>query len=434
MATVERPSQAWQHIASGRRDRRRLIGAAIAAGIVFRLAFGLLYWTDKPLTLDEQEYLLLARHLVAGQGYTYGADAAIGLHFQRPPFYPLFVGAVLWIAGDTVPPEGGEHGVSRALKVAQSLLGGVAIALIALVAARVAGRPAAVVAAWLAALHPPLIWICAYAMSEALYVVLALLVVWLLGRVTDRAAGRGLSSALAAGVAAGLAVLTREAMVFFLIPAAVWLVWTRRFSLVIALVLGAAAAILPWTARNYLVYGRFVLGAPHGGVTFWTGNNPLAGGEGDLAANPILKQARIAFEEGHRGLTSEELDSAYYREAISYLTGQPLAWIGLEARKLFYTIVPIGPSYRLHSNRYYIASLVSYLGLLPFAVLGVVALVRRGHPPWALWLMAASAVMVSLVFFPQERFRIPVIDPTLVVCAASWWALAGDPRSRWERA
>jgi hypothetical protein len=42
---------------------------------------------------------------------------------------------------------------------------------------------------------------------------------------------------------------------------------------------------------------------------------------------------------------------------------------------------------------------------------------RRGSAPEALFLLAVSAVMVCVVFFPQERFRIPVIDPTLIVCA-----------------
>jgi hypothetical protein len=27
---------------------------------------------------------------------------------------------------------------------------------------------------------------------------------------------------------------------------------------------------------------------------------------------------------------------------------------------------------------------------------------------------------MSLVFFPQERFRIPVLDPALVVAAGAW--------------
>jgi hypothetical protein len=38
-------------------------------------------------------------------------------------------------------------------------------------------------------------------------------------------------------------------------------------------------------------------------------------------------------------------------------------------------------------------------------------------------LLAASSFLVCLVFFPLERFRIPVVDPTLLVTAAAWWAL-----------
>ena len=37
------------------------------------------------------------------------------------------------------------------------------------------------------------------------------------------------------------------------------------------------------------------------------------------------------------------------------------------------------------------------------------------RPRCRLWVLAASAVLVCLVFFPQERFRIPIIDPALVV-------------------
>ena len=40
--------------------------------------------------------------------------------------------------------------------------------------------------------------------------------------------------------------------------------------------------------------------------------------------------------------------------------------------------------------------------------------------------MAAATVTAGLVFFPQERFRIPVIDPALIVTAA---LLAGSGRS-----
>jgi hypothetical protein len=36
-----------------------------------------------------------------------------------------------------------------------------------------------------------------------------------------------------------------------------------------------------------------------------------------------------------------------------------------------------------------------------------------------LFLLAGSAILVCLVFFPQERFRVPVIDPVLIICAAA---------------
>ena len=49
---------------------RRLILAAAVLGLILRLAFGFFYWTDKPLTHDEREYLTLAQSLAEGRGFT----------------------------------------------------------------------------------------------------------------------------------------------------------------------------------------------------------------------------------------------------------------------------------------------------------------------------------------------------------------------------
>ena len=82
-------------------------------------------------------------------------------------------------------------------------------------------------------------------------------------------------------------------------------------------------------------------------------------------------------------------------------------------------IVPTGPSYTLHSPLYFWASVVSYGVVLPLAL--IAAWRRRGTlgATPGLWLLAGSAVAVCLVFFPQERFRIPVIDPTLLILAGT---------------
>ena len=79
-----------------------------------------------------------------------------------------------------------------------------------------------------------------------------------------------------------------------------------------------------------------------------------------------------------------------------------MRWLGLVARKAFYTLVPVGPSYRLHSPRYFWASVLSLLVLMPAAAAGLVR-APAGTPTGGLLTLAASTVLAALVFFPQER-------------------------------
>jgi hypothetical protein len=164
-------------------------------------------------------------------------------------------------------------------------------------------------------------------------------------------------------------------------------------------------------------------------VTFWTGNNPLARGEGDFAANPDIRRASDALRARHPGLSEDDMEPIYYREALRWIAAHPLDWLALEARKLFYLVIPIGPSYRLHSMRYYAASVVSYGVVLVGAIVGLSRVGRRAARVPGLWLLAASAVAIGLVFFPQERFRIPILDPTLVICTGAVWSRRGTDRS-----
>lgn len=403
---------------------RRLIVAAAVAGLLFRLAFAFLYWQDKPLTHDEREYLALAAGLASGHGFTYTDAPAAGTaqRFGRAPGYPLFLALIG--AG-----QSSETSTPARVKIAQAFVGAVAVWLIGMLAARAGGRTAGAIGAAIASVYPPLVWIGAYVLSEALYSTVALTAVLLLNRAIDASDRRGHAAAGAArqhalsalaGIASGAAILIRPAMLFFVPLALIWLLSSRRLAIAVAVAAGTILVVAPWTIRNLRVYDRFVLVASEGGVTFWTGNHPLARGEGDLAANPLIKAAEIDFRAAHPGATAEELEPLYYRDAVRFIAAHPGRWLMLLARKAFYTIVPAGPSYTLHSTLYRIASIASYLLVLPFAVAGIRAWWRRPRPPEALFLLAASAVIVCLLFFPQERFRIPVIDPTLIVCAAVW--------------
>jgi len=399
---------------------QRLIVAAAVAGFALRLAFGIAYWQHRPLTHDEREYLVLSKNLTLGKGFVYDTPDAEGgsaQQFGRAPGYPFFL--MLVGAG-----RGDFDATPARVKLAQSIIGAFGVWLIGLIACRSAGPGAGIAAAATAAVYPPLVWICSYVFSEALYSTLALISVVSLNRALDRADRAGSTAgAIGAGLTSGVAILVRPVMLLFLPIAALWLIALRRTGLAVTIFIAAALVVAPWTIRNVRVYHRFVLVASEGGVTFWTGNHPRARGEGDLAANPELKLADLSFRAEHPGLTAEELEPLYYREALRAIGDHPLWWVRLILKKAFYTIVPAGPSYALHSPLYRFVSIASYLLLLPVGVLGAVHWWRRPHRPETLLPLAASAVIVCIVFFPQERFRIPVLDPTLIVCAGAWYGL-----------
>lgn len=403
----------------------RLFTLAIGVALVARLAFAFGYWVGKPLTNDELEYLQLGRSVAAGQGFTYtpvSGEHVEAAGYGRAPLYPLFIAAIATVTSPAT--------LIPALKVAQSLLGALAVWLIGLVTRRAAGPRAAVVAAWIAAIYPPLVWLPSFMFSESLYVVLALVNVLVLdAALQGRPVAAGLQprarvSLVLAGVLAGLAALTRPAHVFFIGVTAFWLIVRRRLVWAGAFAAVALLTIAPWTARNYATYGRPVLIASEGGITFWTGNHLLSPGEGDMAANPAIKLESRRIRDAHPGLTAEQLEPIYYREAFDTIAAHPVWWLGLEVRKFFYLWVPIGPSYLLHSRLFLYATWVSYGLIAPFGLIGLWRLTRTAAAPEGLLLLLASAIAACLVFLPQERFRIPVIDPALIVGTSAFVAAA----------
>jgi 4-amino-4-deoxy-L-arabinose transferase-like glycosyltransferase len=278
------------------RTARRLLIAAVLAGLALRLAFGLLYWTGKPLTHDEQEYLSLARSLTAGQGFVYdrALERGTAAQFGRAPGYPAFLAAIG--AGRTAAAT-----APARVKVAQAVLGTAVVWLLGAWARRLWGSTAGTAAAAIAACYPPLVWMPAYVLSESLYSVLALAAAYTL----DRADGEGTAGwrrAAAAGGLIGAAMLVRPDVIFFVPLVLLWLLLRSRYAMATALLLACAVVVAPWTVRNARVHGRLIPVAATGGVNFWIGNHPLATGDGDLAANPAIKQADLDLRAAHPGV------------------------------------------------------------------------------------------------------------------------------------
>jgi hypothetical protein len=261
-----------------------------------------------------------------------------------------------------------------------------------------------------------------FAYSESVFWPIGLGLALIVSHMLEQRGGVMRRWAFLSGMATGGAVMFRAATSPFVGLLTVWLLWKRQWSALAAVWLGLLIVLTPWTIRNYFHHGRLVVIASDGGVTFWTGNNPLATGEGDMAANPHLKFANAELRARYPELNEEQLEPVYYRESLGWIRSHPIDWLTLMAKKVFYLVVPIGPSYQVHSRRYYLSSVVSLALLLPLACVGIWRAGPRRARLAGMWLLALAAVATCLVFFPQERFRIPVIDPALILMASGFWA------------
>jgi len=409
-------------MAAGNFPRSFVLAAAIV-GLLARLGFGLIYWVDERLNRDEVEYLSLARNLVATGTYDYDEYVKKGPvePFGRAPGYPVFLALV---GGGTRHVET----VPTSVKIAQSIVGAIGVWLIAVAAFRMGGRAPAMAAAAIAAVYPPLVWVSGYAFSEAVFWPAGIGVALLVSHTFDQPRATIWKWALLCGVVIGAAILLRAATLLLVPLAGLWFLWKRQPIALATFAVGLALVLGPWTMRNVQFHGRFVLVASDGGVTFWTGNNSLATGEGDMASNPHLKFANQALRAQHPGLNEEQMEPIYYQESFAWIRAHPIDWLTLMIKKVFYLVVPIGPSYRIHSRLYYATSVLSVGLLVPLAVVGLWRLGARRGRLVGMWLLAAAAVATCLVFFPQERFRIPVLDPALILLASGVW-LSG----RWAR-
>ena len=154
-------------------------------------------WNSVPTTWDDATYACVAKALLE-------TGSLDNHHF--PVGYPLFVALFLKVSG----------GSFAAIRVAHVLIGLLTIVVVSRIANLLYGRQAGVLAAWLTALYPPLVFMTGRIMSETLFIALLMLSLHQF-LVSDRARG----SAVAGGLFA-LASLVRSNLVPMLAFVPLW--------------------------------------------------------------------------------------------------------------------------------------------------------------------------------------------------------------------
>jgi Tfp pilus assembly protein PilF/4-amino-4-deoxy-L-arabinose transferase-like glycosyltransferase len=422
---------------AGFRAESIFIPAVVLLALALRLIF---QWEiqDHPLSrqlfLDPAFYDSWARSIAAGDWLS----RSQGL-FYGNPLYPYFLAIIYAIFGRSLVT----------VKVIQSLLGTATCLMLILIGRRIFGRTAGLLAGLMAALYAPFIFYEGTLTIATVGLFLTVLtVLWLVS--TDPPAYR---SALAAGLTWGLRALARfDATILACVG---WLLGFpgtgsrgRRIVLALIFMAGTAAVILPVTARNRIVGGRWTAITAHGGETFYGGNNPRAGGIYTPAPGVRPGTAyehedfrRLAERRLGKELTLAESSSYWFGQAVDYIRSHPREWIRLEMRKLWLFCQPreIPDNRNIHFFRRYSGilrlPLVTFAVIGPLALLGMIAALRIWRRTLLLYLQVILSTLSVLLFFVSSRYRLPTV-PFLILFAAYGlsWSWKTIRARRWIRA
>jgi 4-amino-4-deoxy-L-arabinose transferase-like glycosyltransferase len=355
----------------------------------------------------------------------------------RPPAYPYLLAGLYDVFGI-------RWTIARGVG---ALLGVLSVGLLWAVVRRLGDERLARWAAGVAAVAPSLVWLNGGLVAETLFVpaVLGAVLAALRARASERAAWW----LLGAGALLGLAVLARSNGAILVLPllAAAW-VARRRLVDPVALLVGVAVVLTPWTVRNAESFGAFAPLGTQSGFTLIGAYNDQAATHDDNFAAWRLPGDLPAVRDllGSPTANEAEIDGELRDRALRYAADHPgfvAAAAGVHALQLFQLWPDIdrgsGNSFREMGvpERLWGAMTVAFWVLLVAAVAGVVLLVRRRErlgPRW-LWAVPVLIVLSVVPLLGPPRYRVPA-DPFLAVLAgvaamAAWDRLrAGRGRGR----
>ncbi len=378
-----------------------------------------------PGIFDQISYDRLAQNVVAGNGFSFDIDWWPNTRAGEPAAHWSYL-TTLYLAG--VYKLAGHHPL--AARLLQALItGGLMPLLTDRLAVRRRGPVVGLLAAGISAVYIYFVYYGAALMSEPLFFVAVLGTLNLALETAERPTpGR----AAVFGLVAGCAVLGRQTFLVFLPFLLPWLVWAGRgrvrFHHVLVCLLALLLVIAPWTVRNYLAFGEFVLVNTNAGYVFFWANHPIHGTNFISLLGPEHPGYVDLIPEELRHLNEAALGKALLRSGLQFVVDDPVryALLSLSRLKDYFLFWP-KPSSSTLSN---ISRVGSFGVCLPFMIYGLILSVRSA---WCtkgdlatrekratlvlLYLFIAAYTGVHLLSWAYVRYRLPV-DTVLVVFAA----------------
>lgn len=379
----------------------------ILACLVASAAVDLAYFPPHTVFPDEQRFLSSAIRLATDGQFWVGADRAWempGAALFFAPFVRLF----------------GADGVIIPIRLCQALLLAAQCALVAFIAGAISrDRLTAIVAAWMVALYPFLLYYQGLLLSETLFNTLLLAGVAALYGWRRR--GLRIDAMFIVGCACFAAATYVKATLTVLPPAlfavTAWTAgatWRRSATVLLAAACLYAGFLSPWWIRNAVLLDHFVPFTTSSALNLYLGNNPHNREAGidwrsDVEPEVVTRIAALPDEIARQ--------HAFSKAATDYIKAHPDIFLQNAARKFvrFWNVVPNAAEFS--GWTYAAISLASFGPVLLLAIVGVL----RGWRSWRqltpiLFIIGYFTVVHSIAI-ASLRYRLP-LEPLLIALAA----------------
>jgi 4-amino-4-deoxy-L-arabinose transferase-like glycosyltransferase len=391
------------------------------SALVVRLVFvGFLYratWNDfRDHLLFGFEIGRIARSIAAGHGYGNPFSVETGPTAWMTPVYPYLLAAVFKLFGI--------YSRTSALVMLglNGLFSSLACVPIFFIAQRSFGRSVAVLASWMWALQPYSIYISSSFVWETCLSVLLLAVLFLLALRLKEQPG-SLWHWLGFGVLWGFAALSNASLLCLLPLLSGWALYPLRgirkkcFTAAVLVGLGFAIMILPWQARNYRTFHKFIPLRSNFWLEVLVGNDGYTQSQADDAIHPSTSETALAE---YARLGEIPFMRQKRREALSFISYHPGFFVVMCLRRFaymwtaFWNLDPSNLDVELHYPGNVFLTVASTLLML----VGLRQAFRTARQTVLPYLFVLG--VYPLIFYfthPEIRYR-HLIDPEILILAA----------------
>ena len=381
-----------------------------------------------PPAVDARAYDTIAQNMVAGNGYRESLDVPISNDnsiIRVGPGYEFFLAILYFLFGHHY----------EVVWVIHALLLTTSAFLIFLTTKEIFRErwhfAIGLVAATLVGFSPDLITMQGMLMTETLGIFLIILTVYLFFKLTGRnedfldnniphpptplsvgrggQGGRGFFLAGIVAITLALATLVRTPSILLVLPMGIYLLRQKQWSHILIMSIVGAFVFIPWTARNWIVFGEFIPTNLASGFNLLAGNHPGANGEQEPYQTLDKYVRDFGYIEANRRATNDTLE---------FIISNPLEYAKLtllRASIYFSFARPTGFWFHLSglSKAATLGTSALYAAILfIFGFWGIMAYLkeRRIYGNNALWFLS-MLIMMPIAIIPiivETRYRMPV--------------------------